>query len=184
MHLKNEEYLGTDLFGVWIEDAVTKTRFQEYQVKCDGDVASCYIKSQKDQTFRIHFRIKDINVSQAYGVDIFYDGKLVKSPILGKVVDRRYLDISVKNIDCAGNHVIPFCFGETQTHSVCGARDYKLLNELGKITVQIYPVQILGVTGPGNQDFENTVYDTQLVHPLKNHSAKYLRFLRVLTIGL
>jgi hypothetical protein len=56
-----------------------------------------------------------------------------------------------------------------------GTTDETMLEELGTIKIELYPVQILGTTPHYKHRItERTTYHPEKVHPLKAHSAKYI----------
>jgi hypothetical protein len=166
------QYFPKREFQVWLEDAITKIPLDEYQVDHKGGHVSGYVKSTADQHFRIRFKLTEDALPQEYGVDIYMDGKLIICPVLGEIAGTVYRNVSICNIDCPGDYIVPLRFGDTKTHEEHGTKNLQLLNDLGRITVAIYPVEIRGPCKSWPKDFTNLVYNTQLVHPLKNHSAK------------
>ena len=179
MKLPFPDLMSTKQFEVWIEDAETKESLEEYQVGppiFDGTEGhrTCFIKSRADQAFRVRIKLEEPDKSNGYGIDIYVDGKLVVRPVLGMIGEDYYSDVAIKHIDVPGEWIVPLRFGETKTHPGIGTKDPNLLRQLGMIVVQIYPIVVAGPTYDAwPNDVHNMIYNSQLIDPLRNHSAKY-----------
>jgi hypothetical protein len=162
------------VFDVSVEDAITERPLDELKLREWDRMSTCYIQSKENQTFQLRMQLsEELPIDCAYGVDVYMDGKLVIRPVLGKIAESLVrTDISVQTINAPGDYVIPLRFGETKTHSEHGIRNRRLLDNLGRISVCIYHINITGQGCPTPREFSDAVYDAELVHPLKNHSAK------------
>ena len=173
-------------FEAWIENDVGEPlREHKPNYHTDRDAAAAYVKSSKDEKFRVCIKVDDTD--RALCCDLTIDGQCVASSFMGKwncyKIDRK---IVFEDLDGGPGQIIPLRFGQTEVHGASpskmrkvmvatGTTDGTMLEELGSIKIELYPVKIFGTTPHYKHRIkERTTYHHEKVHPLKAHGAKYI----------
>jgi hypothetical protein len=111
-----------ECFEAWIENDVGEP-LREYKPKyhTDQHAAAAYVKSSKDEKFRVCIRVDDTD--RALCCDLTIDGQCVASYFMGKWnddrIDRR---IVFQDLDGGPREIIPLRFGQTELDGASPAK--------------------------------------------------------------